>query len=130
MQDKLVGIVSEILKYAVLLSLIFIVVGVGLLFAHSGGDGVSIQDISNYKNVSSFNSSSFNPSEMFSGIIHLDGIGFISFGLWVLIFTPVTVLFASLVEYLYVRNHLYILLTFIVLFNLFVAIFLSPIALK
>jgi Predicted membrane protein len=46
--------------------------------------------------------------------------------LWVLIFTPVTVLFDALITFAHERNKLYTILDAIVLFNLLMAIFVIP----
>lgn len=127
--QKLINIVSIILKGAVFLSMGSIIIGVILLFVKNGGDGYSLQTLANYSNYSvakSYSSSIFSPAKIPYGIITLDPIGFISLGLWVLIFTPVSVLFTSLVDYIYNKNKLYVVLTFLVLFNLFTAIFIIP----
>ena len=127
--QKLINIVSIILKGAVFLSMGSIIIGVILLFVKNGGDGYSLQTLANYSNYSvakSYSSSIFSPAKTPYGIITLDPIGFISLGLWVLIFTPVSVLFTSLVDYIYNKNKLYVVLTFMVLFNLFTAIFIIP----
>lgn len=122
---KLNNVVSFILKAAVSLSMACLVVGIVLLFIKNGADGIPLSHFANYQkyNVSS---AIFSPVKIPTGIITLDPIGFISLGLWVLIFTPVTVLFSSLIEYIYQKNKLYVLLTFLVLFNLFTAIFIIP----
>ncbi|MCI2412346.1 MAG: DUF1634 domain-containing protein [Cuniculiplasma sp.] len=127
--QKLIEIVSVILKVAVYLSMGSIIVGIVLLFIKNGADGYSLSTLANYSNYSvakSYSSIIFSPTKIPEGIITLDPLGFISLGLWVLIFTPVSVLFTSLVDYIYQKNKLYVVLTFLVLFNLFTAIFIIP----
>ena len=105
--QKLIDIVSIILKVAVYLSMGSIIVGVILLFIKNGADGYSLDTLANYSNYSvakSYSSIIFSPAKIPEGIITLDPLGFISLGLWVLIFTPVSVLFTSLVDYIYQNN--------------------------
>ncbi len=126
--DKLTSVVSAILKYAIILSIACIVIGTSLMFINGNANGIPISQLANYENPKnpSYNSSSFSPVLIPQGLAHFDALGFISLGLWVLIFTPVTVLLSSLVDYMYTRNKLYTILTFIVLFNLFAAIVIVP----
>lgn len=123
---KLNNIVSFILKAAVSLSMACLIIGIVLLFIKNGADGIPLSHFANYQKYSNVSSAIFSPVKIPEGIITLDPLGFISLGLWVLIFTPVTVLFSSLIEYIYQKNKLYVLLTFLVLFNLFTAIFIIP----
>ncbi|MHB1439383.1 MAG: DUF1634 domain-containing protein [Cuniculiplasma sp.] len=126
---KLIKAVSIILKTAVFLSIGLIIIGVILLFIKGEADGYSLNTLANYNNYKvarNYSSVIYPPSKIPEGIITLDPLGFISLGLWVLIFTPVTVLFTSLIDYIYTKNKLYVLLTFLVLFNLFTAIFIIP----
>lgn len=123
--QKLVNLVSFILRGAVLLSMSCLAVGVILLFVKNGADGIPLSHFANYQEYN-ISSNIFPPNKIPNGILTLDPLGFISLGLWVLIFTPVTVLFSSLVDYIYQKNKLYVLLTFLVLFNLFTAIFIIP----
>ncbi len=123
--QKLVNLVSFILRGAVLLSMSCLAVGVILLFVKNGAEGIPLSHFANYQEYN-ISSNIFPPNKIPNGILTLDPLGFISLGLWVLIFTPVTVLFSSLVDYIYQKNKLYVLLTFLVLFNLFTAIFIIP----
>ncbi|MCL4350359.1 MAG: DUF1634 domain-containing protein [Candidatus Thermoplasmatota archaeon] len=126
--DKLTLIVSYILKYAVFLSITLIIIGISLMFINGNANGVPISKLADFNNAQTgtYNSSSFSPTQIPGAIMSLDALGFISLGLWVLIFTPVTVLVSSLVEYIYVKNKLYTILTFVVLFNLMAAILIVP----
>ncbi|MCL4345457.1 MAG: DUF1634 domain-containing protein [Candidatus Thermoplasmatota archaeon] len=124
--DKLTTLVSWILKIAVFISIGFVTVGSILMFIFNGADGYSISQIESYNSSINLTSKAFSPVLIPSGLLALNPIAFISLGLWVLIFTPVTVLFSSLVDYIYMKNKLYVILTFLVLFNLFTAILIIP----
>jgi uncharacterized membrane protein len=126
---KLTEVVSYILKVAVFLSIGLLIIGLILMFIKNGADGYSLKALANYQDYSvakHYSSIIFSPDKIPEGIITLNPIGFISLGLWVLIFTPVSVLFSSLVDYIYTKNKLYVLLTSLVLFNLFTAILIVP----
>lgn len=121
------AITSRILSSGVILSLSLIIIGVILVFIQGGGDGVSLSEIANYHNPGdTITSVSLLPANFIGGLLAGDGLYFISVGLWVLIFTPVTVLIDALVTFGHERNKLYTLLDAIVLFNLLLAIFVIP----
>ncbi len=124
--DKLTSLVSWILKIAVFLSIGLVTIGSIMMFIFNGADGYTISQIQSYNSKINLTSHAFSPVLIPSGLVALNPIAFISLGLWVLIFTPVTVLFSSLVDYIYTKNKLYVILTFIVLFNLFTAILIIP----
>ncbi len=124
--DKLTTLVSWILKIAVFLSIGLVTIGSIMMFIFNGADGYTISQIQSYNSKINLTSHAFSPVLIPSGLVALNPIAFISLGLWVLIFTPVTVLFSSLVDYIYTKNKLYVILTFIVLFNLFTAILIIP----
>jgi uncharacterized membrane protein len=120
-------ITSLILKAGVLVSVSLTIIGVILLFIKGGGDGYSLSYVANYHNPSAtVDSKILFPGDFLKGLIGLDGLFFISVGLWVLIFTPVTVLIDALITFAHERNKLYTLLDAIVLFNLLLAIFVIP----
>lgn len=123
------AITSMILEAGVITSLSFILVGVALLFIRGGGDGQTLSYIANFHAVKPSDTISSNvllPANFLNGLIAGDGLYFISVGLWVLIFTPVTVLIDALITFGHERNKLYTLLDAIVLFNLLLAIFVIP----
>ena len=124
--DKLTTLVSWILKIAVFLSIGLVTIGSIMMFIFNVADGYTISQIQSYNSKINLTSHAFSPVLIPSGLVALNPIAFISLGLWVLIFTPVTVLFSSLVDYIYTKNKLYVILTFIVLFNLFTAILIIP----
>lgn len=117
-------ITSMILKAGVIISLSLIVIGVILLFVKGEGDGYSISSIANFH--SNVSSKLLNPKDIIPGLEALDGLYFITFGLWVLIFTPITVVFTSMVEFVKANNRLYVIMSLIVLFNLFFAMIVIP----
>ncbi|MEM0157632.1 MAG: DUF1634 domain-containing protein, partial [Thermoplasmataceae archaeon] len=61
-----------------------------------------------------------------AGLAHLDGFYFITVGLWVLIFTPISVVVLSIVTFIAEENRLYLIMAIIVLFNLFFAMLVIP----
>ncbi|MFG1449277.1 MAG: DUF1634 domain-containing protein [Thermoplasmataceae archaeon] len=123
-QRDIDSITSLILRVGVLSSLSLIIVGVILLFIDGKADGVSISQIASFH--SSFNSSYLNPTHIIQGLIAVDPLYFITLGLWVLIFTPITVVFTSMVTFVTSGNRLYIAMSLIVLFNLFFAMLAIP----
>lgn len=117
-------ITSYILRAGVLTSVFFIVVGVILLFVRNGGMGYSLSYLSHFTQTLSSNNISL--SQIPQGIASLDGIYYITLGLWVLIFTPVTVVFTAILDFLKEKNRLYVIMSLIVLFNIFFAILVIP----
>lgn len=117
------NVVSKILKAGVIITISLMLIGSGLIFAHQGADGyplTKICDISG-KTSEQLNSSSLAPSNIINGMEHLDGAYFITLGLWILVFTPISVVAVSLAEFIRKRNGRYVLMSSIVLFNLFLA---------
>lgn len=117
-------ILSVVMRTGVLTSVAFMLVGVALIFITGKADGYTLSEISNLKAVTStqLNSSMLLPADFLQGLIAFDGAYYIALGLWILIFTPVTVVVISILEYADVKNYRYILISIIVLINLFVAI--------
>lgn len=120
-------IASYTLRTGVLTSVSFILVGVILMFVRGGALGFNLSSISNFNDMT-INSKliSLSFSAIASGITHLDGFYFITVGLWVLIFTPISVVVLSIVTFLAEENRLYLLMAIIVLFNLFFAMLVIP----
>jgi len=114
---------SYILKTGVISSITLILVGIALLFIKDGGMGYTLSQISSYNVNLHINSAILNLSKLPSGLYHLDGVYFISLGLWILVFTPVSVVVTAIVAFIWERNKLYVILSAIVLFNLMFAIF-------
>ena len=71
-------------------------------------------------------SKSVSLSKIVSGLSAIDGLYFITVGLWVLIFTPITVVFIGWLSFFDDKNYLYVGMASIVLFNLFFAMLVVP----
>lgn len=123
-------ILSLVLRLGVVICLILLLTGVILIFVTGGGGGYTVEQITNYNtsgsNSFSLNSSSIPLSGIVNGLVHLNGIYYITLGLWVLIFTPISIVVLALFEFLIQKNKLYIILTVIVLFDLFFAMLVVP----
>ncbi|MEM0155026.1 MAG: DUF1634 domain-containing protein [Thermoplasmataceae archaeon] len=123
-------LISATLRAGVLLSISSLIAGVVLMFVRGGADGYTIQQISYYSTPPPTNTTLYSKliplNNIFAGIYHLNGAYFVSFGLWVLIFTPITVVFFSLISFVRERNALYIILSSAVLFVLFFAMLVVP----
>jgi uncharacterized membrane protein len=121
-------IISYFLRAGVLISVSFIIVGVIILFAKNGGDGFTLSQMSsyNYALAHGIDSKSVSLNKILSGLSTIDGLYFITVGLWVLIFTPITVVFIGWISFLDDKNYLYVGMATIVLFNLFFAMLVVP----
>ncbi|MCL5782961.1 MAG: DUF1634 domain-containing protein [Candidatus Thermoplasmatota archaeon] len=117
-------ITSHILKAGVLTSLSFILIGIALLFINGQGDHYTLSQIANFN--STFNSRFIPLTGILPGIIALDGVYYVTMGLWILIFTPITVVFTALYSFTLKRNPSYVVMSIIVLFNLFFAMIVVP----
>jgi uncharacterized membrane protein len=121
-------IISYFLKAGVLISVSFIIAGVIIIFAKNGGDGYTLSQMSNYNYALAhgIDSKSVSLNKIFSGLSAIDGLYFITLGLWVLIFTPITVVFIGWLSFFEDKNYLYVGMASIVLFNLFFAMLVVP----
>lgn len=117
--------VSLVLRIGVLTSIFFVIVGVVLIFVTGRADGFTLSKLSDLTSLSSsqLNSSMLHPSAIFSGMLDLDGAYFIALGLWILVFTPISVVVISLFEFLRLNNYRYVIMSLIVLVNLMIAMF-------
>ncbi len=125
-------ILSTVLRLGVVVSIILLATGVTLIFVMHGADGYTIDQIASYGSGSgtssfSINSSSLPLTGILNGVVHLNGLYFISLGLWVLIFTPISIVLIALAEFAYLKNRLYVVLSVIVLFDLFFAMLVVPV---
>jgi uncharacterized membrane protein len=120
-------IASYTLRSGVLLSVSFIIVGIILIFVKGEASGYNISQVSDFHNMT-INSKiiSLSFSGIGAGLAHLDGFYFITVGLWVLIFTPISVVVLSIVTFVAEENRLYLIMAIIVLFNLFFAMLVIP----
>ncbi len=124
---ELNDILSMVLRIGVVLSLVLLLTGITLLFVLHGGGGYTLEQVANYKpGQSTLNSSAIPLTGMVNGLAHLNGIYYITLGLWVLIFTPISIVVIALVEFIMSKNRLYIVLSMIVLFDLFFAMLVVP----
>jgi len=87
-----------------------------------------LQQLSNPRSL--INTSLVSPAQVLSGSAGLNGMDVILLGLIVLIATPVLRVAIGIVQFARERNYIYIIITSIVLFNLFFAIFIIPILIK
>ncbi|GGM73710.1 hypothetical protein GCM10007108_09580 [Thermogymnomonas acidicola] len=117
-------VVSYVLRAGVITSVTLILLGVLLIFARHGADGFSVLQLAAYHNT--LDSKYIYLNHILSGIASLDGVYFITLGLWVLIFTPITVVVFSLATFIEQKNSLYIGLAAVVLFDLFFAMIVVP----
>lgn len=117
-------VISYSLRSGVLLSVSLIIVGVLLIFIRGGTEGYSLAQIASYH--TTIDSSLLPLTRIPYGISHLDGAYFITLGLWVLIFTPVLVIFVGLASFIIRKNWLYVGMSIFVLFNIFFAMFIIP----
>ncbi len=116
-------LISVVLRAGVLSSIFFVVFGVVLIFVTGKADGYPLSQLSNLQDPVSaqLNSSMLNPANIIHGIAVLDGAYYIALGLWILVFTPITVVVISLFYFLRNSNYRYVIMSVIVLVNLMVA---------
>lgn len=110
---KLENVISWTLRIGVTLSALLVVSGIVLYFAE-GDTSVSV-------------SSSFTVTKIFAGVAQADPLAIILLGVIVLIATPVIRVFELLLNYVWNRDRLYVLLSFLVLFFMLAGIILLPI---
>ncbi len=98
-----------------------------LLFVKGTADNYTLSQLVNYGKTSSTLNSSLVPlTRLPAGLVSLDAIYYITLGLWVLIMTPVTVVFVAFLAYVKEENFVYAILSAIVLVNIFVAMLFIP----
>lgn len=117
-------ITSYTLRTGVIISLFFILLGTVLLFVRNGGMGHTLSYLSDFNN--NFDSQFIQLGGIPAGLASFDGIYYIATGLWVLIFTPISVVFISILDFIKDKNRLYVAMSIIVLFNLFFAMLVIP----
>lgn len=117
-------ITSYTLKTGVIISIILIFAGVVLLFIRNGGMGYSLSYLAHF--TQTLSSSGISLWNIPQGLVSLDGIYYITLGLWVLIFTPISVVFIAILDFMREKNRLYVIMSIIVLFNIFFAMLVVP----
>ena len=118
-------ITSYTLKTGVIVSLFFIVFGTILIFVRNGGMNHDLAYVSDFSNMN-FNSKFIPLGGIPAGLAALDGVYYVTTGLWVLIFTPISVVFIAIIDFLKDKNRLYVVMSILVLFNLFFAMLVIP----
>ncbi|MCW6168501.1 MAG: DUF1634 domain-containing protein [Thermoplasmatales archaeon] len=121
-------VVSHFLRGGSILSVIFILSGVILLFVKREGDGFTLQQIASYSYSlgHGIDSKNIPTSDIIQGVLRLDGIYFIALGLWLLIFTSISVVVVRLVWFATNKDKKFVIITLVVLFNLFFAMLIVP----
>lgn len=120
-------ITSRVLRIGVNTSIAIIVIGIVLMFVKGSADNYSLSQLASYTSYSATLNSSMVPlSRIPAGLISLDAVYYIALGLWVLLFTPITVVVIATVFFARERNYLYVAMSVIVLINIFVAMLIVP----
>lgn len=97
------------------------------MFVKGTADNYTLSQLASYENYGATLDSSMVPlSQIPAGLLSLDAIYFISLGLWILIFTPVTVVVIATIFFAREKNYLYVTMSVIVLINIFVAMLVVP----
>lgn len=113
-----------ILTSGMLLAITFFAAGFILIFIRNGGDGFTLSQVAAFHSTTgTINSNMLDPAHFFSGLVSLDGVYYIAVGLWVLIFTPVSVIFTIMATYIYQKEPVYTVISILVLVIVFLAIF-------
>lgn len=121
-------VVSHFLRGGSILSVLFIVSGIILLFVKREGDGFTLQQIASYSYslAHGIDSKDIPTNGIIQGVLKLDGIYFIALGLWLLIFTSISVVVVRLVWFAANKDKKFVIITLVVLFNLFFAMLIVP----
>lgn len=122
--DEFHSILGSILKIGVFVSIGIVVVGTIIIMATGRADGYTLTQLSNISTTDTsqqLNSAMLPPSGILHGLFDLDGAYYIVLGLWVLVFTPITVLVVSIFQFIFIKNTKYAVISIIVLINLFIA---------
>ncbi len=118
-------IIGWSLRVGVLVSAIFIVAGIALIFVEHGSGPFRLGELISPRspvNTSMLPLSYINASS----IRDLNGLAFVLIGLVVLMATPVLRVAIGIAQFAHERNWLYTVITVIVLLNLMIAIFVIP----
>lgn len=97
------------------------------MFVKGSADGYTLSRLADYSNTSATLNSALVPlTNIPAGLVSLDAIYYISLGLWVLLFTPITVVVIAAIFFAREKNYLYVAMSLIVLFNIFFAMLIVP----
>lgn len=112
-------VVGYALRIGVIISAIFLVTGLLLIFVKSNPAYITNEFLYS-------NSSTVNAYEIPVRLTSLNFMYFLYFGLIVLIATPIMRVLIGIFQFVRERNWIYVIITAIVFFNLMVAIFILP----
>ncbi|MEL9990444.1 MAG: DUF1634 domain-containing protein [Thermoproteus sp.] len=124
---ELEDIIGYTLRIGVIISVALILAGLVLLVIKPPAPHI-LSQLAEPRSL--INTSSISPLAALAGTSSLNGLDVILLGLMVLIATPVLRVVFGLIQFARERNVIYVVITSIVLFNLFFAIFIIPILLK
>jgi len=123
-ERRFIDITSKVLKYGVIITAIFLISGLFLLFLHGEGMGIPLSKIVNLK--LGVDTSLFSINSVLHYDAKLDGLSFILTGLLVLIAVPIVMVIINLTRFIIERDKLYMALAAITLLNLMIAILIIP----
>ena len=116
-EDKL----SALLTAGILLSSALMLIGLGAILAQNGANGYTISELVSHNSI--VNTRSLTIGAAFS---HLSGITAIYLGIMVLVSLPVLTVASLLIRYVSRKDHLFIAISTVVLFDMLFAIFVIP----
>jgi len=123
-ENLFINITSNLLKYGVFISIALLVLGIIMLFIHNGGMGISLSKIVDPSG--HVDTSKITIMAVVTGVMRLDGLSLMLFGLMVLIAIPVAMVSLNLVRFVLEKDKLYTAMALITLINLLIAIFVLP----
>jgi uncharacterized membrane protein YfcA/uncharacterized membrane protein len=123
-ENLFINITSNLLKYGVFISIALLALGIIMLFIHNGGMGIPLSKIVNPSG--HVDTSKITIMTVVTGVIRLDGLSLMLFGLMVLIAIPVAMVSLNLVRFILEKDKLYTAMALITLINLLIAIFVLP----
>ncbi|MGC9071220.1 MAG: DUF1634 domain-containing protein [Acidilobus sp.] len=118
-------IIGWSLRIGVLVSAVFIILGIALMFVHHGAGAFRLGELISSR--SPVNTSILPVSYIsWSSVSGLNGLAFVLVGLVVLMATPVLRVAIGIAQFAHERNWLYTIITIVVFMNLMLAIFVIP----
>ncbi|MGC9112710.1 DUF1634 domain-containing protein [Acidilobus sp.] len=118
-------IIGWTLRVGVLISAVFIIFGIGLIYVHRGAGIYTFKDLvaANSPVNTSILPVSYINSRTVAG---LNGLAYVLIGLIILMATPVIRVAIGIAQFAHERNWLYTFITAVVFMNLMLAIFVIP----
>ncbi|ADL18947.1 hypothetical protein ASAC_0540 [Acidilobus saccharovorans 345-15] len=118
-------IIGWTLRVGVLISAVFIIFGIGLIYVHRGAGIYTFKDLVAAN--SPVNTSILPVSYINSRtVMGLNGLAYVLIGLIILMATPVVRVAIGIAQFAHERNWLYTFITAVVFINLMLAIFVIP----